>query len=75
MERPNILDIQTGQELKKWYWLKAELVDFAKLTGTSYVGSKFAILDRLADELDGKEADRNAAKNEVVSKFDWQSQI
>ena len=33
MERPKFLDIRTGAELKKWYWLKAELVSFAKVKG------------------------------------------
>ena len=65
MERPNILNINTGNELKKWYWLKAELIAFAKITGTSYAGSKFEILDRLADELDGQQTNKqtNNQKN------------
>lgn len=73
MDRPHILDIQTGEELKKWYWLKTELVHFAKTTGTSDVGSKFEILERLAHKLDGKHQPTNT-KNKTSSKFDWKTE-
>jgi len=41
--------------LRKWYWLKSELVAYARQTGIRYGGSKFDILDRLATKLDGIE--------------------
>ncbi|MBX9781590.1 MAG: SAP domain-containing protein [Chitinophagaceae bacterium] len=47
MTRPNIQDIKTGEELKRWYWLKEELVNFCKQKRLSYFGSKFDILERL----------------------------
>lgn len=72
MDRPNILDIQTGEELKKWYWLKDELVNFAKSTDTIYVGSKFEILERLANKLDGKK-EQVENKNTALSKFNWKT--
>ena len=72
MDRPNILDIQTGEELKKWYWLKDELVNFAKSTDTIYVGSKFEILERLANKLDGKK-EQVENKNTAISKFNWKT--
>jgi SAP domain-containing new25 len=50
--RPNIDDISSGEELKKWYWLKAELVTFCKKISFNYSGSKFEILDRIALSLD-----------------------
>lgn len=74
MERPNILEIRTGQDLKKWYWLKAELVAFAKNTGASYVGSKFAVLDRLADKLDGGTV-KIETKTFATSKFNWAKSV
>jgi SAP domain-containing new25 len=52
--RPNIDDISSGEELKKWYWLKAELAAFCKKTGINYSGSKFDILDRIALSLDAE---------------------
>jgi hypothetical protein len=51
-QRPNIKDIQTGHELKKWYWLKQELVDYCKQAGINYNGRKFEIIDRIALALD-----------------------
>ena len=48
MKRPNINEIETGEELKRWYWLKQELVDFCKAIDLSYVGAKFDILERIA---------------------------
>jgi len=70
MERPNILEIRTGNELKKWYWLKAELVNFAKIKRVSSAGSKFEILERLAMALDGKDHEIER-KDKVISKFNW----
>jgi len=73
MTRPNINQIKTGAELKRWYWLKQELVDFCKLQQLSYVGSKFEILDRIALVLD-KGKDGRAAitkKNTAISTINW----
>lgn len=51
MNRPHIKNIQSGQELKKWYWLKQELIDYCKWINLSYTGSKFDIVDRIANRL------------------------
>lgn len=73
MIRPDICDIQTGEELKKWYWLKQELVDFCKLTNLSYVGAKFDILERIATELDegGIKKEKIPLPHKPISKFVW----
>ncbi|HZH94897.1 MAG TPA: SAP domain-containing protein, partial [Flavisolibacter sp.] len=55
MKRPDILSIQNGEELKRWYWLKQELVEYCKLVDLGYAGSKFDLLDRIANALDKKE--------------------
>jgi hypothetical protein len=73
MNRPNITDIRQGDALKKWYWLKAELVSFAKAEGVSYEGSKFDILNRLAQYLDGTIA-VETPQAKPSSKFDWHSE-
>jgi hypothetical protein len=65
MKRPDIREIQTGDELKRWYWLKQELVDYCKLTQLSYVGAKFDILDRIAIALD-----KGITKTERITKID-----
>ncbi|MFK7981190.1 MAG: DUF6434 domain-containing protein [Saprospiraceae bacterium] len=48
MKRPDLLDIKTEEELRQWYWLKAELVAYCKAIKISYVGNKAEITDRIA---------------------------
>jgi hypothetical protein len=76
MKRPDIKDIKTGDDLKLWYWLKKELVDYCKLTGISYAGVKFDILERIAIKLDG--GDKLNSKTQISkrqgSNFDWHSE-
>ena len=76
MERPDIKIIQNGEELKRWYWLKQELVDHCKLTNLSYSGSKFDILDRIANALDNREniKQKPATSKKITSKVDWHSE-
>jgi hypothetical protein len=69
--RPNIDDISSGESLKKWYWLKAELVAFCKKIGINYSGSKFEILDRIALSLDAEKVVLEEKKVKPSSKFDW----
>lgn len=45
----------TGTELARWYWLKTELVDLARLLGVSTAGSKAELAGRLVVVLDGGE--------------------
>lgn len=73
MTRPEISDIQTGEELKKWYWLKKELVDYCKLTQLSYVGAKFDILERIATALDRgiTKTEKTKQATKPKSKFIW----
>lgn len=77
MTRPEIKEIKTGDELKRWYWLKQELVDFCKKKQLSYVGSKFEILERIAVALD-----KGVVKTENISptakptsKFVWSKSL
>lgn len=73
MERPKIEKIDSGRELKKWYWLKKELVDFCRLKGINYSGSKFEILERLATSIDSnfKDTVKVDTKHKPSSKFIW----
>lgn len=73
MVRPDIKVIQTGNELKRWYWLKHELVEYCKLTNLTYSGSKFDILDRISNSLDNTSEKPSKPKTlkKVTSKFDW----
>ena len=75
MKRPDIKDIKTGSELKLWYWLKQELVDYCKVMNLSYVGAKFHILERIANKLDNSDNINIKPRNSIrqISKFDWHS--
>ncbi len=70
--RPAINTIGSGAELRRWYWLKDELVDHAKACGVKTTGGKFTILDRIAHFLDtGEKTWPGDKKAKVTSKFDW----
>jgi Domain of unknown function (DUF6434)/SAP domain-containing new25 len=71
MSRPKIENINSGKELKKWYWLKEELVQRCKKLGINYFGSKFEVLERLAAVLDGAEIKAYKKYQAPQSKFDW----
>jgi hypothetical protein len=73
MERPNITDIKTGNEIKQWYWLKQELVEFCRLKKVSYTGSKFEILDRIVAFLDNgnSKSEKQLRIHKPASKFNW----
>jgi hypothetical protein len=78
MNRPLINVVLSGQELKRWYWLKRELVDYCKLINLNYSGSKFDILDKIAHALDEGRASLIPSKainsKQAISKFDWQKE-
>jgi hypothetical protein len=70
--RPDILTFQTGEDFKKWYWLKEEVVAYCKSAGIPYSGSKFEIIDRIAKALDkGLEAAPKPKKADISSKMEW----
>ena len=47
MKRPDLIDIQTAEELRQWYWLKQELVDYCKKIKVSYTVIKCLLQIRL----------------------------
>ncbi|GIG24937.1 DUF6434 domain-containing protein [Cellulomonas denverensis] len=53
--RPALTPDLSGTELRRWYWLKEELADFARLLGVRATGSKQLLTDRIAARLDGRE--------------------
>lgn len=74
--RPDITTIESGGELRRWYWLKSDLIDCARHHGVKTIGGKFEILDRIAYYLDTEQ--KNAATSPKLkkqsSKFDWHSE-
>ncbi len=74
-QRPMIFDIHSGKELKRWYWLKAELIAHARECGIKTSGGKFVILDRLGHFLDtGKKNWPGDVQTKVRSKFNWHTE-
>ena len=70
--RPPIESIASSAELRRWYWLKADLVEHAGALGLPTSGGKFEILDRIAHFLDTGEVLR-PQKSKESSDFDWHS--
>ena len=74
-QRPDIAAITTGAELKRWYWLKAELLDEIRRRGLRQAGGKFDLLDRLAHFLDTGEPDLpRPPRRKTRSTFDWHTE-
>ncbi|MEM8925488.1 MAG: DUF6434 domain-containing protein [Actinomycetota bacterium] len=51
--RPEPTAELSGAEFRRWYWLKTELVAFARLLGVASSGNKPELADRIAAHLDG----------------------
>ncbi|HRL50096.1 MAG TPA: DUF6434 domain-containing protein [Propioniciclava sp.] len=51
--RPTLSPDMSGAELRRWYWLRNELVDFARTLGVTTTGTKTLLTQRLAHALDG----------------------
>ncbi|MEN0041134.1 MAG: DUF6434 domain-containing protein [Pseudomonadota bacterium] len=74
--RPPIETITTGAELRRWYWMKDELVARARAVGVKMSGGKFTILDRLAHYLDtGETVWPGDKRTKVASTFDWANEV
>ena len=72
-QRPEISQIDSGAELRRWYWLKAELVAEARRVGVKRAGGKFTVLERLCHFLDTGSRLWPGDDDQVVpqSSFDW----
>lgn len=55
--RPSLDERLTGDELLRWYWLKEELVAFARTLHVPTSGGKQELTQRLVARLDGKPYD------------------
>jgi len=53
-ERPALTSELTGAELERWYWLKRELVEFARRAGISPTGGKLELIQRISAHLDDR---------------------
>ncbi|AZI59145.1 hypothetical protein EH165_14340 [Nakamurella antarctica] len=62
LPRPLLERTLSGRELRRWYWLKDELICFARLLGVRSHGSKEVLTDRIAAHLDGVPFPESTAK-------------
>ncbi|MEM7544312.1 MAG: DUF6434 domain-containing protein [Pseudomonadota bacterium] len=69
--RPDITTITTGKELRRWYWLKAELLVEAQRRDLPTSGSKQDLIDRIATYLDTGKVMRPAARGRARTGFNW----
>ncbi|WP_327341403.1 DUF6434 domain-containing protein [Streptomyces europaeiscabiei] len=65
-QRPALALSLTGEELRRWYWLKDELLAFARSIGVGTRGGKQELTDRLAAVLDGRPLPPAAPVRRVV---------
>jgi len=52
--RPPLVASLGGTEFLRWYWLKEELVEFARQLGVRATGGKETLTARIAAQLDGR---------------------
>ncbi|MEO1445737.1 MAG: DUF6434 domain-containing protein [Cyanobacteria bacterium J06635_11] len=69
-ERPAIESIESGEEFKRWYWLKEELVSYCRTLGLGTAGQKQVLTARIVTFLDTGKIVRPVSKK-VTSTFDW----
>ncbi|MEM1373258.1 MAG: DUF6434 domain-containing protein [Pseudomonadota bacterium] len=72
-ERPDISECETSAEFRRWYYLKAELVAFARTKGIQTSGGKFEIADRISYFLDHGSPPARQRVLRRTSGFDWHS--
>ena len=68
--RPDIDAIESGAELRRWYWLKLELAEHARRLNLSASGSKEDITERITLYLDTGRRTR-VRRRAPSSSFDW----
>ncbi|MEL7430043.1 MAG: hypothetical protein AAFN43_08575, partial [Pseudomonadota bacterium] len=62
--------------MKRWYWLKSELVAHARVLGVKTTGQKFTLLERIAHFLDTGETQWPGDREKrVSSSFDWHAEV
>jgi hypothetical protein len=72
--RPNIADLTSSAQFHQWYYLKSELIAFARANAIPCAGGKLEISARIAAYIDGKPLP-SLAKRKSASTFKWASAI
>lgn len=76
MERPELKNISSAEEFKKWYWLKQELIVYCREVGIKTTGGKFEIAERIVNYLNTGEIHpvKDKSIQKPTSKFDWKNE-
>lgn len=69
-KRPAIESIKSSAEFERWYWLKAELLDYCRHHRLGTVGQKRELAARIVQYLDTGTVVKPRSKK-VASTFDW----
>ncbi|MEL7120938.1 MAG: DUF6434 domain-containing protein [Bacteroidota bacterium] len=70
--KPDISEIVTAEEFKKWYWLKEELVAYCKLLELPHTGKKFDLRDRIIFALENEgQLLKVSSTTKPKSRFNW----
>lgn len=70
-DRPEIAECPDAATFRQWYYLKEELVAYARANQLSASGGKFDIADRIAHFLDTGERLKPTKTPKITSQFDW----
>lgn len=65
-ERPSPGEVRDESTLRRWYWLRSELVDIARARGVSTGGAKLELTERIAAHLSEREAPASAKRSPRV---------
>ncbi|MEM9195770.1 MAG: DUF6434 domain-containing protein [Myxococcota bacterium] len=71
--RPPIERIKSAAEFRRWYWLKSELVAFARTRGIATTGQKPELAKRVAAFIDTGHRLAAPKKKRIRSDFDWRT--
>ena len=73
MARPPLYDGISASDLRDYYWMKAELVDWCRRRGIPSGGGKLELIERMTRFLETGDTGREAGgrKSSLHSRFDW----
>jgi hypothetical protein len=63
--RPALSTKLSSAEFQRWYWLKAELVDFARSSNIAATGNKPELASRIDAWLDGRSTQAPARRSTI----------
>ncbi len=69
-ERPALESIRRAATFRRWYWLKSELVAFARSKGLPTAGNRPELTERIAHWLSAGEV-KPPERRVATSRFDW----